>query len=62
MAQSTIWIMGDMIGIDTTSFNHIPGGSNILYMDGHVEFLRYPSDRFPVTPGYASFWGYMPGF
>ncbi|HOZ46621.1 MAG TPA: hypothetical protein PLO37_11195 [Candidatus Hydrogenedentes bacterium] len=23
-------------------FNHAPGGCNILYMDGHVEFARYP--------------------
>jgi prepilin-type processing-associated H-X9-DG protein len=23
------------------AFNHIPGGSNVLYMDGHVEFKRY---------------------
>ncbi len=22
------------------TFNHIPGGSNVLYMDGHVEFVR----------------------
>ncbi len=22
-------------------FNHLPGGSNVLYMDGHVEFKRY---------------------
>ena len=21
---------------------HIPGGSNVLYMDGHVSFVRYP--------------------
>lgn len=41
MAQSTIWVMGDMIGVTPTLFNHIPGGSNILFMDGHVEFLRY---------------------
>ncbi len=40
-AQSEIWIMGDMIGIDPGLYNHIPGGSNILYMDGHVEFGRY---------------------
>jgi prepilin-type processing-associated H-X9-DG protein len=32
----------------TTTFNHIPGGSNVLYMDGHVEFVRYGS-KFPVT-------------
>ncbi len=39
--QSEIWIMGDMIGIDSSLYNHIPGGSNILYLDGHVEFQRY---------------------
>jgi prepilin-type N-terminal cleavage/methylation domain-containing protein/prepilin-type processing-associated H-X9-DG protein len=30
--------------IDVNEFNHIPGGANILYMDGHVEFARYPTD------------------
>ncbi|MCA1902739.1 MAG: hypothetical protein LDL53_11065 [Candidatus Hydrogenedens sp.] len=25
-------------------FNHIPGGCNVLYMDGHVEFIRYTPD------------------
>jgi prepilin-type processing-associated H-X9-DG protein len=29
-------------------FNHVPGGSNVLYLDGHVEFLRYGS-KFPVS-------------
>ncbi len=29
-------------------FNHVPGGSNVLYMDGHVEFVKYNS-KFPVT-------------
>ena len=29
-------------------FNHVPGGSNVLYMDGHVEFLKYPS-RTPLV-------------
>ncbi len=47
-AQSQIWIMGDMIGIDPGLFNHVPGGSNILYMDGHVEFMRY--DRYGIAP------------
>ena len=28
----------------TSEFNHVPGGSNVLFMDGHVEFVRYPSD------------------
>ena len=21
-------------------FNHLPGGCNVLYMDGHVEFIK----------------------
>jgi len=29
-------------------FNHVPGGSNVLYMDGHVEFVKYPG-KFPMT-------------
>ncbi len=31
-----------------TTFNHLPGGANVLYMDGHVEFIRYPT-RHPVS-------------
>ena len=30
-------------------FNHIPGGVNVLYMDGHVEFVKYLSKP-PVNP------------
>jgi prepilin-type N-terminal cleavage/methylation domain-containing protein/prepilin-type processing-associated H-X9-DG protein len=28
--------------IIASAFNHIPGGSNVLYMDGHVGFVKYP--------------------
>lgn len=55
-AQSTIVLMWDHVEGDTSDpsrnqrFNHIPGGSNVLYMDGHVEFMKYPSDEFPLTP------------
>ncbi len=28
-------------------FNHVPGGSNVLYVDGHVEFVRFGS-KFPI--------------
>ena len=42
MAQSDIPIMWDNIA-DDGDFNHIPGGSNVLYMDGHVEFVRWPA-------------------
>ena len=41
VAQSALPIMFDLIAIDQTAFNHIPGGSNVLYMDGHVEFSKY---------------------
>jgi prepilin-type processing-associated H-X9-DG protein len=32
--------------------NHIPGGCNVLYMDGHVEFVRYPGET-PVSVAWA---------
>jgi prepilin-type processing-associated H-X9-DG protein len=31
-------------------FNHIPGGSNVLYMDGHVGFVRYQGGM-PIESG-----------
>ena len=47
VAQSSIQIMFDMIGTgsQTTIFNHIPGGCNVLYFDGHVEFVKYPGAK-----------------
>lgn len=35
-----------------SKFNHVPGGANVLYMDGHVEFLKYPSE-YPVSSCYS---------
>jgi len=31
------------VELDGNEFNHVPGGANILYMDGHVEFAKYPA-------------------
>lgn len=31
---------GNAGGVDPGRFNHVPGGLNILYMDGHVEFAK----------------------
>ncbi|GMV94613.1 MAG: hypothetical protein AMXMBFR82_43910 [Candidatus Hydrogenedentota bacterium] len=28
-------------GVDPGRFNHVPGGANVLFMDGHVEFARH---------------------
>lgn len=43
MAQSGLFVMLDTLGAggNTKNFNHVPGGCNVLFMDGHVEFLRY---------------------
>jgi prepilin-type N-terminal cleavage/methylation domain-containing protein/prepilin-type processing-associated H-X9-DG protein len=58
VGQSTIFIMADawsLRNVNTSggvaqgesagmnTFNHIPGGANVLYMDGHVEFVPYGS-------------------
>jgi prepilin-type N-terminal cleavage/methylation domain-containing protein/prepilin-type processing-associated H-X9-DG protein len=71
-AQSTLWIMWDCYGTTyehgnaaqgqgIARFNHSPSGSNVLYMDGHVEFVRLNSkppmivDRTGLDPNsYAS--------
>lgn len=59
-AQSSIPAMWDqaMTGSGDTEFIleklkycHPPGGSNVLYMDGHVQFQRYPQDDFSVPMG-----------
>ncbi len=41
MAQSTLPIMFDHVATAVHLFNHIPGGANVLFMDGHVAFQRY---------------------
>jgi prepilin-type N-terminal cleavage/methylation domain-containing protein/prepilin-type processing-associated H-X9-DG protein len=38
-----------------SAFNHIPGGSNLLWMDGHVSFMRYEGENrgeFPLHSEY----------
>lgn len=49
MAQSSIWAMMDAFAnYDNISyFNHVPGGCNVLYMDGHVSWVPYV----PPAPG-----------
>lgn len=43
-AQSEIWILTDDVNAVPAAMNHIPGGGNVLHMDGHVSFIRYPGD------------------
>ena len=49
-ASSEIPVMWDEIAVygGATTFNHVPGGGNCLYMDGHVEWLAWPS-KFPAN-------------
>lgn len=55
-AQSVLPVMWDHIelglpyqALRILRFNHLPGGVNALYMDGHVEWLAYPSTKHPCT-------------
>jgi prepilin-type N-terminal cleavage/methylation domain-containing protein/prepilin-type processing-associated H-X9-DG protein len=76
MAQSEVPIMWDTWGNTQSQYgatpgdaaagviiwNHVPGGCNVLYMDGHVEFIKYKV-KYPVAddpPGTfgAAFSGY----
>lgn len=63
-AQSGVPLMWDRVSsknsgaIGAASFNHVPGGANILYMDGHAEFVRYPSSGgkyFPLSQSFVSY-------
>ena len=60
-AQSEISIMYDQVTTVIQDFNHIPGGANVLYMDGHVDFLKYPSEH-PANVPFAWLLGYMKEF
>ncbi|NUM56542.1 MAG: hypothetical protein HUU46_23160 [Candidatus Hydrogenedentes bacterium] len=55
-AQSEVVVAWDQAGIDglysqqfDMRFNHVPGGSNILYMDGHVAFVKYGVEHTQAT-------------
>jgi len=64
VAQSEIPVMWDHIEGNregrtdrAARFNHIPGGANVLYLDGHVAFLRYPG-KHPASLANATGAGY----
>ncbi len=62
-AQSEVVVLQDAVstrpsvtsawGTNYSFFNHIPGGGNALYMDGHVAYLRYPT-QYPVSRSWAA--------
>jgi prepilin-type N-terminal cleavage/methylation domain-containing protein/prepilin-type processing-associated H-X9-DG protein len=48
-ASSQVPLMWDQVSANVEAFAHVPGGANVLYLDGHVRFIRYPATRFPVS-------------
>lgn len=52
LSQSRIPIMFDRTSLATVEWNHVPGGANVLYMDGHAEYVRYPGS-FPCILAWA---------
>ncbi len=42
-AQSDIFIVWDTVSTNLSEFSHVPGGANVLYLDGHAAFQRYDS-------------------
>ena len=54
-AASTVPMFFDQVIANQTGvpiYNHIPGGGNVLYLDGHVDFLKYPS-QYPISRAWA---------
>ena len=45
-AASELQVYGDEVSANAIHFSHVPGGANILYMDGHVEWHKYPTEGF----------------
>ena len=68
MAQSELAVMHDLVMVENfylivdgmapgeIIFNHVPGGGNVLYMDGHVEWQRYPQKEPPINPLSVGVW------
>lgn len=68
-AQSELALMWDYGSRAVGDFNHVPGGNNVLFLDGHVEFQRYTprpdidssggagseGDEFPTSAAWSRF-------
>jgi prepilin-type N-terminal cleavage/methylation domain-containing protein/prepilin-type processing-associated H-X9-DG protein len=52
VSQSQLAVMFDKVSTNVVEFNHVPGGGNVLYMDGHVEFVKFPGE-YPVSRAWA---------
>jgi prepilin-type processing-associated H-X9-DG protein len=62
LAPNTIPVVWDYVPLNRDdSWNHIPSGANILFLDGHCEFRKFSyynnSSQFPVTQMSAEAFG-----
>jgi prepilin-type N-terminal cleavage/methylation domain-containing protein/prepilin-type processing-associated H-X9-DG protein len=54
-AQSEVAVIFDVVNVriqgdNGASFNHVPGGGNVLYLDGHVQWIRYERNNdYPIN-------------
>jgi prepilin-type N-terminal cleavage/methylation domain-containing protein/prepilin-type processing-associated H-X9-DG protein len=51
-AQTEIPVWFDTLSTSVAEYSHVPGGTNVLYVDGHVAFTRYPG-TYPATTKFA---------
>jgi prepilin-type processing-associated H-X9-DG protein len=51
-ARTKIPVMWDVMDLRSRAFVHTPPGINVLYIDGHVNFVRYPHN-YPATQAVA---------
>jgi len=56
-ASSAVPLMWDHATTKVVDFSHVPGGGNVLYLDGHVDYVAYPAERFPMTEDSARILG-----
>jgi prepilin-type processing-associated H-X9-DG protein len=67
-SQSSLAVIWDVVGENPAIYNHVPGGANVLFMDGHVDFQKYvpnaatiaspvgaggEDDQFPTSTAWA---------
>jgi prepilin-type N-terminal cleavage/methylation domain-containing protein/prepilin-type processing-associated H-X9-DG protein len=63
VASSDVKVMWDQTSVTPASYNHVPGGSNVLFLDGHTEFQQYSRDdtenSLPTNAGAATMTGML---
>lgn len=52
VSQSQLPVMFDKVSTNVAEFNHVPGGGNVLYMDGHAEYVKFPG-QYPCSRAWA---------